>query len=722
MSDEGAVTAVTTPAAPGRDAGADASDGVSPEGDRPRRLSGASIPWWAGAALIGLVLVGIGLTSLDSFLLFHSLAEAFFIFVAVGVFLVAWLLREFLDDDFALFLGIGLLATAFLRLIHALDYAGMGAMDASDPDQATQLWVASALLLSVSFLVAPFFLGRRMRLPVVCGVFAAVAAGVLVTVYWWKVFPQAYDPVTGLTTFKKALEYVVCGILALAIVALVWRRRLMRPAAVPLLVSAYALTMAAELFFTVYAGVYTWPLKAGHLLMVLAAFLIYKAVVEASLARPHALAVENLRLSERAARDAQREAERTRRDFDELLELTPTFHVEAGYAETARAVCRGARKMFECQSATLFAATGNEIVVEAREPHAALMRPGVNFDIADDVELRRLVRTRSPSFLPDANVHPLLPLGVDRRVTARAESALRVPIGVGPTADRVLILVWGETRSAPDPMLLALVQRFADHAGAALALAGRRDLQEETQRLYRRLEDSLMPTQRVQRDDLTVATRYRAGERGMRIGGDFIGVVERDDGRVSVVVGDVSGHGPDAAALGATLRGSWRALALAGVGWQTMLDTLAAVLISERPHADYLVTLCAATIDPAAGSAEIVNVAHPQPLLLAKGVAPVAVEPYPPLGAFESAVWEATTVALPAPWKLLLYSDGLIEARSGPEPGERLGVEGLVGLVAAEYPGRWDDEALDRIMATAEGGGGAPFADDVAVVLVSSRD
>jgi serine phosphatase RsbU (regulator of sigma subunit) len=688
---------------------------------RRRLVSGASMAAPASALFIGVVLAVLLIAGRDSFLLFHVLAELFFVFVAVSIFIVAWVLREFLDDDFGLFLGVALVAVASLRVAHMLDFAGMSVLDTPDPDQATQLWVAAALVLAVSLVIAPFLLGRRMPFVPVVGLYVLVDGLVLAAIYWWDVFPRAYG-VNGLTGFKKIAEYVVCAILILAIVSLLRRRSLLRPAAVPLLVAAYTLTVAAELLFTDYFSVQSWTLRVGHLVAVLAAYLVYKAVAEAGLARPLALEVDNLRLSERAAQAERERAEEVSRDFDELLELTPTFHVDVGYAETAQAVCRGARRMFACQSATLFETDGYDIVVEAREPRATLMHSGVRFNIAADTELRRLVKSRAPSFLADAGEHPLLPLGVDRRISARAESALRVPIGVGPTADKVLVLTWGEAHPAPDQMLLALVQRFADHAGAALSLAARRDLQAETRRLYERLESSLMPVQSVDHAEITVSTRYQAGARGLRIGGDFVGVLDHPDGRISVVSGDVSGHGPDAAALGATLRGSWRALALADVGWQSMLETLAGVLVRERHEAEDFVTLFAVTVASDGRSAEIVNVAHPPALLVSGGVAPVEVRPSPPLGAFDDGDWRPFVLPLPdAPWQLVLYTDGLTEARVAPETRERLGIEGLITIVSGRLrDGLLDEEGIDGMLTDVEAGAGEPLGDDVAIIVVTS--
>ena len=94
----------------------------------------------------------------------------------------------------------------------------------------------------------------------------------------------------------------------------------------------------------------------------------------------------------------------------------------------------------------------------------------------------------------------------------------------------------------------------------------RRRVEQQDRELFRaelqhyeavRLERALLPVPLVHDASLTVQVGYRAGRDGL-LGGDFYDVVERADGSVLAVVGDVAGHGPDEAALGASLRTGWR--------------------------------------------------------------------------------------------------------------------------------------------------------------------
>jgi hypothetical protein len=106
---------------------------------------------------------------------------------------------------------------------------------------------------------------------------------------------------------------------------------------------------------------------------------------------------------------------------------------------------------------------------------------------------------------------------------------------------------------------------------------------------------------------LDISIRYLAGEGRLGIGGDFVDYVVHDDQGVSFVIGDVSGHGPDAAALGATLRSGWRALATAGVPLRQTLDSLDKVLFSERNSRNMYCTLLAGRIDGPTASLTLSN-------------------------------------------------------------------------------------------------------------------
>jgi serine phosphatase RsbU (regulator of sigma subunit) len=593
-------------------------------------------------------------------------------------------------------------------------------MITASPDPPTQLWVALTIIEAASFLAAPFVIGRRIRRLPVLAAYLLLDGIVLASVYWWKIFPATLTA-QGLTAFKIASEYVACAMFAGAAL-LFWRRhRRLQSGAVPFLISALVSSIIAELWFTAYRTPHTWPNALGHVFLVLSALLIYRAVVEESLARPHALAVSGLRESEEAARAGQLEEEVARKALDRLLAMTPTFYAEESYAESAAAVCSAAREMFGADSATLHAVDADYLVVIATSPALPSTPPSTRFSLADDPDLATLIMRRIPSFLPDTSRH-VLGAGLARLSKELGErSVLRAPIGLGRVADRLLVLGWSKTHEVPDAAMLVLVQRFADQAALALTQARRLESQAEAERLHRRLERSLLPNLELRNTDLTVIEHSLPGEWRLELGGDFLDVVDLDEGGVAVIVGDVAGHGPDAAALGATLRSAWAALVVSGAKPADVARTLRQVIERERTSPDTYATCCLAWVDPECDQVSLLNFGHPAPLLLGSPVTPLNVPPLTPLGTFDDPIGEPVAWTLPPGWNLFFYTDGLIESRASRGSSERYGHERLLHALAALEYEKVDEQYLVRLLRGIQALAGEPFPDDVTVVVVAKR-
>jgi serine phosphatase RsbU (regulator of sigma subunit) len=236
-----------------------------------------------------------------------------------------------------------------------------------------------------------------------------------------------------------------------------------------------------------------------------------------------------------------------------------------------------------------------------------------------------------------------------------------------------------------------------------------------------RLERGLLPSPLLAGSPVRARSFYRAGRTRSLIGGDFFDAVLGPTGTVHAIIGDVCGHGPDQAALGALLRVSWRALVLAGVDEPQLLPKLQQVLVSERHDRALFTTVCTVAIQPgAAGEGEmLVRLAgHPPPVSLRPAPCTAAPPVGLPLGVAADASWEAVRVPLGAQWALLLYTDGLIEG-GGPVPGEPLWEEGLMDLLGEERDTGLE-ELPARLVERAQEFNGGPFADDVAILLLSS--
>ncbi|CAG6392364.1 serine/threonine-protein phosphatase [Streptomyces cocklensis] len=239
----------------------------------------------------------------------------------------------------------------------------------------------------------------------------------------------------------------------------------------------------------------------------------------------------------------------------------------------------------------------------------------------------------------------------------------------------------------------------------------------------RRLERGLLPTPLLEGAGLRFAAHYRPGRSRALLGGDFYDTVRTSDGVVHAMIGDVCGHGPDAAALGVELRIAWRALTFAGLGGDALLRTLQQVLVHERADDEIFATLCTLDIAPDGCSAELHLAGHPAPLLAGPGRVPRLLpheDGGPALGLLPDTVaeWQRVPVALDGEWRLMLYTDGLIEGRIGVGT-QRLEQDGMVRLVSRLLAaGLHGDALLDAAVTEVRELNGGELTDDVAVVLL----
>jgi serine phosphatase RsbU (regulator of sigma subunit) len=271
-------------------------------------------------------------------------------------------------------------------------------------------------------------------------------------------------------------------------------------------------------------------------------------------------------------------------------------------------------------------------------------------------------------------------------------------------------------KSQIDPELLGRAVRYAIERRAAQDTA--RELAEAEARAAEntRLERGLLPVPLLFDPDIAVVQRYRPGRDRALLGGDFYDVVECADGALYALIGDVSGHGPDEAALGVCLRVAWRTLILAGTEEERILPLTAQVLVHERSNEETFATACMVRVSADRRSARVYLAGHPSPILLG-GASP---EPPagPPLGVVPDIAWASAEMLLPADWRMFLYTDGLIEGAAGTGGNDRLGVEGLHRLLD-EVAGAAPGDAVERVIARAQELNAGLLTDDLAVVVLS---
>jgi len=247
----------------------------------------------------GLLLLGLFLTSLYNYLLFHSLAEVFSVVIAFCIFILAWNCRHIIDNNYLIFLGIAYLFIGFIDIIHTLSYAGMGAFPAFDANLPTQLWIIARYLESISLLLACFILDKKkIKFNLVLLGYIITVTLLFLSIFYWKIFPACFIEGSGLTPFKKISEYIISLILAASLFLLLRKKERFDRQVLQWLVISILLTIASELAFTFYISVYGLSNLIGHIFKIISFYFIYQAIVVTGLTKPHELLFKNLQESE----------------------------------------------------------------------------------------------------------------------------------------------------------------------------------------------------------------------------------------------------------------------------------------------------------------------------------------------------------------------------------------------------------------------------------------
>lgn len=280
-------------------------------------------------------------------------------------------------------------------------------------------------------------------------------------------------------------------------------------------------------------------------------------------------------------------------------------------------------------------------------------------------------------------------------------------------------------KATADGRRIAHSVRYATERKRAAETAQRNQEVEIRAQENVRLERGLLPRPLLRSDRIQCMTLYRPGGDQSLLGGDFFDVVELEDGLVRAMIGDVSGHGPDEAALGVRLRVAWRTLVLAGVPPEQTFDTLQDLFHSERPSAEVFVTMCDVSVSSARDTVRILLAGHPAPIIVNGGVTVAfAGKAGPPLGVVDQPNWPTNDVPLDEGWALVLYTDGLVENWEAADEGrhERLGPEGLLEVVRrAVGQGRSIERIVQETLARLQGTTSSALTDDVAIVALSAR-
>lgn len=254
--------------------------------------------------VLAAIVLGLYLSSLYSYLLFHSLVEIVTIAIAFTLFILTWNTRKYLTNNYLKLLGIGYAFIAFIDLLHTLAYKGMSVFPGYGANLPTQLWIAARYLQAVTLLAAPLLANRKLDNRAVFGGYAA-AVSVLVAVVYAGHFPDCFIEGKGLTTFKIGSEYLISALLLVALYLLFRKREYFNDRVFLLAAASIGCTALSEISFTAYASVYGFANLVGHFAKLAAFYLIYRAILVTGLMEPFDLTFRELKRAEEELRKSQ---------------------------------------------------------------------------------------------------------------------------------------------------------------------------------------------------------------------------------------------------------------------------------------------------------------------------------------------------------------------------------------------------------------------------------
>jgi serine phosphatase RsbU (regulator of sigma subunit) len=260
----------------------------------------------------------------------------------------------------------------------------------------------------------------------------------------------------------------------------------------------------------------------------------------------------------------------------------------------------------------------------------------------------------------------------------------------------------------------------ADTIDQATAIGGQAALAIDNARLYQQqkqfsdtMQRSLLPRSVPKLQGLELGDAYESSAH-VEVGGDVYDFMELGDGRLAVTLGDVTGHGIEAAADMAMAKFVFRSLAREHPEPGDFLQSANEVVVGEIAPGKFI-TLVYMVIDGGKGEVAAAGAGHPAPRIVGADGSVTALETRGlVLGIEPGQQYEEVRATLDVGGAVVLYTDGVIEARW---EGELYGVERLEGVLSERRDlsaNKLAQAVLDDCRAFARG----ELADDCAVVVV----
>jgi len=331
---------------------------------------------------------------------------------------------------------------------------------------------------------------------------------------------------------------------------------------------------------------------------------------------------------------------------------------------------------------------------------------GERHELSPDGEVRRCLETGRP---------------FQREASSEAESRIAVPLPAPSGGPLGAIALRGRPegrsyRTGEMKLLTALASVTAAFVrnGRLSAEVRRSEARRREDEIARQIHRGLLPRRDPEFPGLDVAGGHRAAE---TIGGDFYGYMDLPDRGLGIAMADVSGHGVGAALYMAAAKGALQAEARRTLSPADLLRRTNDVLVEDFAASDVFATALFVRFHRGGRRFECANGGHHPPILVRGGGAVEALgRGGPALGIVPGSVYEEEAHRFAPGDRLVLYTDGLVEARNAAR--RFYGTRRIVDLVAGDGAASAEELRLAILDDLACHCGSRPPQDDVTVVVV----
>jgi serine phosphatase RsbU (regulator of sigma subunit) len=435
-----------------------------------------------------------------------------------------------------------------------------------------------------------------------------------------------------------------------------------------------------------------------------------------ALSAPLAVAVQNARLHERATElggalyevlDAERKAAK---QVNALYEISRSFAQTLSLDATLAAVTETLVTVLQVDAAVVRVPDerGDQFVPRSVHVAEAQLTDAVRTILSRPQP--RPLRSRRITVLDPATAtqlggaHALL-----RPFLEKGSTAALLRIANGPELLAELTIISLDPAEPITEETLATAGTIAQQA--ALAIDNARLYQQQKQ-FAETMQQSLLPREHPSVPGLAVGRVYESAAQ-VDVGGDVYDFLELADGRLAVVLGDVTGHGIDATADMAMAKFVFRSLAREHPEPSEFLAHANEVVVGEIAVGKFI-TMAYLTVD-SAGTLLCASAGHPQPRVVGSdGSVEALACGGLALGIDAPQEYEQVRAELPPGASVVLYTDGVIESRQG---RELFGLARLDETLAANA-GRSAQEIADAVLAACRGFAGGDLPDDCAIVVI----